>query len=392
MRTAAPQTGGAGVTDGGTFDSIDLPAKYFLNQNGIDYCLYNRIPLRDLHGWDGERGTGFEWRRCRTDSLKHLVARTMLSHIELDRTEFISVRAPLISLTQLVLAGALIARFRPELKRRLVSDPHAAELLAISSAKAIFSSRDAIAAAIKVHADRVSSLRVAVETECFHAARRNACFEDEEDGLRWIEALIDAIGTETLLVLSFLGPEGLDLAAQSILAYAKRIGLAGQLSLLLTELIQVAEKSYLQSLAQHDRSARSHPEEIQRFLAEPDFREKLIKVAVQRGESMVLRISFAGLPGERSGSSRLEIAVRTRGLIGYDPQQQNLFNRRKTIKQTNLESLLKSAARDDEYAELSLAYYAGFEQACTKEGMAFSSSVILDEMKKETVTTMAIAL
>jgi hypothetical protein len=40
----------------------------------------------------------------------------------------------------------------------------------------------------------------------------------------------------------------------------------------------------------------------------------------------------------------------------------------------------------------SLAYYAGFEEACSKAGMAFSSSVVLDETKNETVATMGIDL
>ncbi len=380
------------VAVGTRSDSFDIQAKYFLNQNGINYCLYNHIPLRDLHGWDGERGTGFAWRSCRADSLKHLVVRNMLSHIELDRSEFISARAPLIGMTRLFLAGALIARFRPELKRLLVSNPHAARLLAAPSALAIFASRDSIASAIGSQVVRISSLRDAVATECIRSATGGACFDDAEEGLGWIAELIDAIDKETLLLLTLLGPAGIDRAAETVLTYAKRVGLAGQLSLLLMELIQVAEKSYYQSLAQHDRSARAHPEEIQHLLSEPEFRERLIKIAAQRGESMVLRISFAGLPGARSGSGHLDIAVRTKGLIGYGPQGQDAFGHRKSVKRTDLECLLKSVARDDQYAELSLAYYAGFEKACAQEGMAFSSSVVLDEMKNETVTTMSIAL
>ena len=100
---------------------------------------------------------------------------------------------------------------------------------------------------------------------------------------------------------------------------------------------------------------------------------------------MALRVSFENLRGARGAPTRYRDRIADerphrpairRGLGGRSAAS--------PCGRRDLESLLKSArGGDDSYAgPEALAYYAGFERACAGEGMVFSSSVVLDEMKK----------
>jgi hypothetical protein len=316
-------------------DRIDLPAKYFLNQKGVDYCVRSRVPLRDLRGSDGEKSLGFDWPRCRAASLERMVVGNMLSRIELDRSEFISVRS---------------------------------------------------------RSEVIGELRARLRENCRGMAAKPGRFDDAEEGSRLCGRLLDAAEGDSMLILSLSPPGSVGHAAETVLVYAGRMGLAEQLAFLLVEFVQIAEKSYFRSMAEHDRYARVHPEELQRLLADPEFRSRLIDAGSRRGDVMALHVSFEGPRGARGAPGDITIALRTKGVIGREQRAETGGKRGKSVRTTDLESLLKSAARDDSYADLSLAYYAGFEQACADEGIAFSSSVVLDEMKNETIATMRIAV
>jgi len=374
MQCASPST-----------DRIDLPAKFFLNQKGVDCCVRSRVPLRDLRGFDGEKSLGFDWPHCRAESLERMVVGNMLSCIELDRSEFISVRSPLIAMTRSVLHGAVIARFRVELKRCLVSQPRTAKILRDPSIAMLFSNSAALATALNSRSAVIGDLRAELRQYCEGRAYQPGRFDDSAEANRHCARLLDAADGDSMLILSLAPPGSVGPAAETVLAYAGKMGLAEQLALLLVEFVQIAEKSYFRSMAEHDRYARSHPEDLQRLLAEPEFRSRLIDAGSRMGDVMTLRISF-------EGSADIAIALRTKGLIDRINRPDSGTKRGKSVRTTDLESLLKSAARDDSYADLSLAYYAGFEQACAGEGMVFSSSVVLDEMKNETTATMRIAI
>ena len=373
-------------------DRIDLPAKFFLNQKGVDYCVNRRVPLRDLRGFDGEKSLGFDWPRCRAGSLEHMVVGHMLSCIVLDRSEFISVRSPLIAMTRSVLYGAVIARFRVELKRRLISQPRTAKILVNPSVAMLFSNSAALAAALNSRSAVIGDLRAELRQDCEGKASRPGRFDDAAEANRLCARLLDAADGDSMLILSLAPPGSVGPAAETVLSYAGKMGLAEQLALLLVEFIQIAEKSYFRSMAEHDRYARSHPEDLPRLLAEPEFRSRLIDAGSRRGDMMTLRVSFEGSRHDRGAPTDIAIALRTKGLIDRVNSADPETRRGKSVRTTDLESLLKSAARDDSYADLSLAYYAGFEQACAGEGMVFSSSVVLDEMKNETTATMRIAI
>jgi hypothetical protein len=377
---------------GNAATGIHFPSKYMLNMTGVEYCIRRQIPMQDLHGWDGRKAVGFEWRTCRADLIEKLVMLDLLSHIEINRPEFVSIRNQLISMTQSILTGAFTARFRSELRRRIASEPTLTATFAKPSAMALLADYASIAAALQSQARRIALIRAAIKAECGENSPNGISPFEIDEGPRSIDGLIDAIDNKTMLTLALAGPNAVRFAAEMALVFARRIGLAGHLSLLLMELIQIAEKSYFQSLTSHDRVARAHPEEVQSLLAEPEYRERLIRIATQRGESMILDISFDGLTGLCPGSGVLGIAVRTKGLIGQAWLGMGRMSRADSLKTTNLECLLKSAARDDQFAELSLAYYAAFEEACARENIGFTSSVILDGKTNETVTTMRIAI
>jgi hypothetical protein len=373
-------------------DQIDLPAKFFLNQKGVDYCVRSRIPLRDLRAFDGEKSLGFDWPRCHAESLERMVVGNMLLRIELDRSEFISVRSPLIAMTRSVLYGAVIGRFRVDLKRRLVSQPRTAKILVNPSISMLFSSPAALASALRSRSAEIGDLRAQLRQDCEGRASQPGRFDDVVEAKRLCARLLDAADGDSMLILSLAPSGSIGPAAETVLAYAGKMGLAEQLALLLVEFIQIAEKSYLRSMAEHDRYARSHPEDLPRLLAEPEFRARLIDAGSRMGDVMTLRISFGGSRHDQGAPADIAIALRTKGLIDRVNRPDSETKRGKSVRTTDLESLLKSAARDDSYADLSLAYYAGFEQACAGEGMVFSSSVVLDEMKNESTATMRIAI
>jgi hypothetical protein len=366
-----------------------MPAKYFLNKAGVDYCLRRRVPVRDLHDIAGERSVGFEWQRCRPDAIEQLVGGNMLSHIEIYRSDFISARPHIIAMTQSILDGILISRFRGRVMRSMVSSPRIADAIRSPSAAAAFTNKASISSALAAASERLRPLLSSTNALCASSA---LSFDDPEEGKRNCAELVSSMTDDALLVLAIGGEEAAQLVAGTVATYARRMSLASQLSLFLMEFIQIAEKSYFQSMAEHDRYVRAHPDELPRLLAEPSFRDRLIEIASRRGEAMVLRASFASLPDERGSPQCLEIAVKTKGLIGYDAEMRERGKKGKSVKRTDMSSLLKRVARDDEYADLSLAYYAGLEDACNREGMSLASSVSLDEMKNETVATMRIVV
>ena len=352
-------------------ERIDFRAKYFLSPRGVDYCVGHRVPLKDLRGADGLKSVGFEWSRCRAASLERLVIGGLLESIELDRPEFLSVRPSLIAMIRSALHGAVVGRFRGELRR----------LLPPAAGGAV--------------ADVSDVLR-----EC---ARRAAPRDPEADGsaLRLGARLLGEADPGTL-GLALSSAEGLGAVADSVLAHASRMELAEQLALLLAEFVQVAEKSHMRNLADHDRYARSHPDELQDLLADSSFRARLIEAGERRGDVMALRVSFfEGATGafETSGAScdpawsgGIGISVRTKGIIGGTALPAPGGKRWKSQRSTDLATLLKSASRDDGLADLSLAYYTSFEEACAGVGMGFASSVLLDGMKDETTATMRIGV
>ena len=54
-------------------EAIDLEARYFLTKSGERYCAQSRIPVKDMQTREGERASGFEWKRCKIELLKKLV-------------------------------------------------------------------------------------------------------------------------------------------------------------------------------------------------------------------------------------------------------------------------------------------------------------------------------
>lgn len=370
-------------------DTIDLEAKYFLNADGLDYCLKNRIPIRDLLGRDMGRSSGFEWRSCRVETLSRLVSGGFLSAVEATRPEFVTVRESLVKLAGVVLTGLLLSRFRADLWRRVSSDSSVASLAHLMREGGLSGRK----AAVRLGSGaRLDALRSAIGAECAGAAAASGCpDEDGEPGAR-CGRLIAAIDEELLRMLALADAAPVGAVAQIVLAYAGRMGVAEYLSLILVEIIQLAEKSYLHNLAERDRYVRTHPQELQRLLATPSFRERLMEIAAIRGESMLLRVDLSPpLPGA-GGLRRMDISTRTRGLIGYGSRNDVLNGKAKAVRTMDLAALLSFAAGNDAGAKLGLIYYSNLAEACAKVGMLFSSSVVLDERKDETVASMSVTV
>ncbi len=370
-------------------DTIDIEAKYFLNAEGVDYCVRNRIPVRDLHGRDMSRSSGFEWRKCGVDTLSRLVSGGYLSAIEATRPEFASAREPLVRLADIVLSGFLVSRFRSDLKGRVFLEP------SISALRMAMREDERLRRETSARFERgdwIDPLRSAIRSACAAEAVLRPPIEERVELEARCLQLIRAIDKDTLLALALAGASPLAAVAGIVLAYAGRMGVAGYLSPMLVEFVQLAEKSYLHNLAERDRYVRTHPQELQRLLASPSFREKLMEIAASRGESMLLRIEFSSPRQGSGGGNRLDISTRTRGLIGYGSRYDFVNSKSKEVRTMDLAALLTIAAGNDGGAKLGLVYHTNLAAACAKEAVIFSSSVILDERKDETVVTMSVTV
>ena len=369
---------------------ISIAAKYLLNEAGQKYCAQLKFPVRDLRTQDGVRAIGFDWKVCNIGLLKKLVIHGLVTTIEIARPEFVSARSNLIDLVRTILDGMLIKRFRPELKRRLRESPTAERLAADPGFVALVGDRAAVSTALRERAVWASALRASIEADCaarIRHANENGTCDDEE--MQRVSDLLEAIDDETALILTLGGSALVGTATEVIYSYARRMGIAEHLSLMLMEFVQVAEKSFFQNLAERDLYVRNHPEELEHLLGESSFRERLLKHAAQRDELMVLRLSFSGTVMNPAAPSVTEITVRNRGLIGYASRKDVMGRKLRMVKENSIEQILMA---DTEGGALGLLYHSLLAENCAAEGMGFRSSVVRDEAKDETIATLALSL
>jgi len=373
---------------------IDVEARYFLTKAGERYCAQSRIPVKDLTTYDGERASGFEWRRCKVELLKKLVIYGLLTSIEITRFEFVSKRAPLIGLTRAMLTGILLKRFRAQLKLRLREHPAAAAVIANPSVALTAADRGALAAALAERSSWITALRASIEAECLSAfaAAPLQGPEEEAERSRGMTDLIEAIDDETWLLMALTGPDLVGPVSAMVQSYSTRLGIAETLTLMLMEFVQYAERSHLLNMAERDRYVRAHPEELDRMLGEPEFRDKLLERAVERGELIFIGISFTGTILNPSAPTTVEIRVRNRGLIGYASRTEMINRRVKMVKESSLDQILQEQERNDPGAGLGLFYLSNLEEACAQEGIAFRTSIQRDEFRDETISLMSVTI
>ncbi|MGO8694930.1 MAG: hypothetical protein ACLQMF_14810 [Rectinemataceae bacterium] len=343
---------------------------------------------------EGERASGFEWKRCKIELLKKLVIYGLLTSIEITRFEFVSKRSPLIGLTRAMLTGILLKRFRAHLKLSLRGIPAAAKIIADPAVALIAADRGALASALTERSSWVSALRASVEAECAaaFAAAPLAGPEEEAERNKGMADLIEAIDDETWLLMALTGPELVAPVASMVQSYSTRLDIAETLTLMLMEFVQYAERSHLLNMAERDRYIRAHPEELDRLLSEPEFRDKLLERAVERGELIFIGISFTGTILDPSAPTTVEIRVRNRGLIGYVSRTEMLNRRIKVVKESSLDQILQEQERNDLGAGLGLFYLSNLEEACSQEGIAFHTSIQRDEFRDETISLMSVTI
>jgi len=232
--------------------------------------------------------------------------------------------------------------------------------------------------------DSSASKRIAARTRS--GSPEGTC---DEETLARVSSLLDEVDDETALLLALGGADLVGAASDVVYSYARRIEIAEHLCLMLMEFIQLAEKSFLTNLAERELFVRSHPEELERMLAEEAFRDRLRERAVQRNELMLLRMDFTGTVMDPSDPAVTRITVRNRGLIGYASRLETLGRRARTVKENTLDQILKA---DEEGGGLGLIYHTLLQEKCAAEGMGFSTSVIRNEKEDETIATLSLTL
>jgi hypothetical protein len=87
--------------------TVSISGKYSLTETGMFFCMKAGIPIRDIRLRDGGNQTGFLWSKVDIAFLERLVSAGLLSGIEIERTEFLSLRNDFIVLLKSAVAGML---------------------------------------------------------------------------------------------------------------------------------------------------------------------------------------------------------------------------------------------------------------------------------------------
>ncbi|MCK7488852.1 MAG: hypothetical protein MZU79_00325 [Anaerotruncus sp.] len=257
---------------------------------------------------------GFDWKVCKLDLLRKLVVHGLITTIEISRPEFVSARHALLDLTRTILSGILLKRSRPELKQGLRRTRGGPDRLGPRLHRPA-GDRAAMASALRRRAVWAANLRTSIEEEC---AARTRSLPGGDLRRGHPDPGLQPPGRggrdETALLLALGGADLVGTAADVVYSYARRLEIAREhLCLMLMEFIQLAEKSFLTNLAERELFVRSHPEELERMLAEEAFRDRLRERAVQRNELMLLRMDFTGTVMDPSDPAVTRITVRNRG-------------------------------------------------------------------------------
>lgn len=355
-----------------------VEGKYFLTDEGVNYCTQKRIPVRDLRPYRSAPVSGFTWSSVNAPLLERFVTHGLLAGIELERTEFVSQRDPILRLIEVVLGGVVLRRFSPVLQARLRDHEAYRQLVTQGVPPA------RLRAALQQHADawaRVrSEVRESVDSRV--GSTKTAQLVDLVDDTVWF-LLVRGQGTT--------GGQALARAVvDAVVAYAGRLELSGMIALNLMEFLQQAEKAHFLNLAERDQFARKSPEAIPQLLANATFRERLIERAKRQNEMLVMNMSFEGSP-RGPGGLVVKITVRNKGVAGNSRRHESLTSRGegRVLSEDDLGSVDGDLAKED-LSDLAFMNLAALTLLCRDQGIALDVGLTRDERADETVATMTL--
>lgn len=374
------------VRQHGESSLIAFPAVYLLTERGERFFAQRRIPMRTLRLRDGATGYGVVWRSYKADHVRRFVSLDLVRRIEAQRPEFVSQRKEVMALGRETIFGALQRTFARQAHDRIRFN-----LVSLGYPDTL----NAGTGSTDDNRNAVAALRRLVLREGLRKLPSDGSLSVEEIEERKLsmESLVGYIGAQTyrLLRTASSSEDRHTLLAKLVdetVGFAARFGVADYVALILMELLQYAERTQLESFAARDTYVRTHPEEMERKLADPSFRERLFQRAKSRKD--LLSLTF-GFPVQRQGhSQKLTIEVRNRGLLGYQNRRAILQQRRNQADSVTLQEFYESGSTEGYDAALGTYYLTFLDQACKAVGIEFQASVTRNEREEATVTTIVL--
>ncbi len=380
-------------TSGTLSDSMVLSGKYLLTHIGQRYCTSRRIPLRDLRLHSGVSGTGFAWNNFRPVFTQQLVSHSLLSDVDLERLEFMSKRSELIKATTHISRGFLQWRFKLEMKNFVENTSVIKSLYSSPAAKRI--STDKIAAFLKSRKQEILLLQQHLfSTVSALMDKKKPCADKlRTERKQSLGVFLASLSGEswfflTLIFRSRSSDFFMSMLADYLLLSIERLEISDYISLLLVEFVQHAERAHLVNLGERDQYVRTHPEELNRLLADPRFRERLIQRAERKSELVNVHYGFSA--PEQTGNELFSISVRNKGLIGYKSRAEVVNKRSKQLVNTPLKQFLKESQFGAGTDSMAALYVTSLENACSSANICFDSHVCRDERKDETVSRISL--
>lgn len=374
---------------------IKLPGKYALTETGIQYFSRRQIPLRDLRMRDGRRAMGLYWERYEPEHVNRLIAYELLEEIEIERTEFLSHRVDIMSLTLQTVTGILQKHFRLELKQVIRNS----RVLAPFRDRVAKVSPEQMQAYVRKNSRTIRLRKRELAYHTIQSMKRETDGDKEhrKERIGHIRRIIRGIDSETWFLLSLL-PDGegreelMRVARDLVAAYAARFVVVDYVALMLMELLEYAEQTQVWDFAERDQYIRTHPEQLASRLSEPHFRAKLFQRAEESGSYLTLNYHFSENPLNAKQPPQMQVTVTNRGLVGYESRREILSMPVRNIRHIPLAEFYDSEDPSRIDTTLGMHYFSYVREACREVGMKFEAEIVRDERMEETNTRVRLWL
>lgn len=379
---------------------LRLPASYLLTPLGVTYCNQRSIPLRDIVTEDLRKGSGFTWKQVNLDFVQKLVTYGLIDEIELRRSEFTVKREELLRLIREICYGMLRRRYRSAVKSSLATVTPVQSLLEHPSIS--MDSRGVrkiapglIKGTLDTYREQIAELRESIFRRAADILEDDTLFLEEKE--RFLRRILEAIDEETWFILFVVDYRSGNIeATESLLEttrrFLRRTTIAEYGALMLSELITIGEYAFLKNLAERDAYMRTHPEQLESRLADPEFRSKLAARAQLAGEPMTLSYRFEVHPYAPEHESAVHVRIKNRGLLGYRSRKDVVGKRGRTLRRESLSQLIEQDAAGDLAGSMLGFYLDALTEAAEGEGAVVSTEVTRDERADQTLTQLTLRL
>lgn len=379
--------------------AIAVQANYLLTPFGSRYCRQLRLPLSEIVTSDMRRGTGFVWNQVHVDFLGKLVTLGLISEIEILRHEFNTKRSEIVRLTREIGYALIFDGLRHTLRRRLHALPAVEQVLEHPSVTTMRGTeRKLDPEIVKRLVTSEGKVIEGMRNSLLKSATESVPKEDFLHGekVHFLHRAVDSVENESWFLLYVVDHRG----SQSVIFHTlletlkeqvKKAVVPEYVGLILMELMSTAEHVHLRDLAERDQYLRTHPQELEQKLRDPEFRRKLTSRGVANKELLSLVYRFdPGVHSERNHRG-LHIVLSNSGLLGYRSRNDIINRPQKRIRRERLRELVDQDSEGTLAGSLIGIYLNALEEAAEAQGITVDSDVLRDEREDRTRTTLKVS-